>query len=249
MRPLVNKLRPIAGFARALHIGLLILLPIAMFIFIRLGFVQLAFSLVLLSKWRMVAVKPRFWPANIRANSVDIIVGLSVVIFMTHSASISYQLAWVVLYAIWLVVLKPASGLFMVSAQAFIAQLFGLVALYLAWSNGPLYGLTLLTGIICYFAARHFFDGFDEPYAKLLAYTWSYFGAALAWLLSHWLIYYHFLSQPTLLLSTLGYGLAVLYYLDHHERLSKQIRRQFILVMIAIVIVVLAFSNWGAKVV
>jgi hypothetical protein len=249
MRPLINKVRPTAGFAHALHIVLLALLPLAIFIFVRLGFVQLAFSLVLLSKWRMVAVRPRFWPANIRANSVDIIVGLSIVIFMTHSTSFAYQLSWAALYAIWLIVIKPAGSLIMVSTQAFIGQLCGLMALYLAWSTGPLYGLTLLTGIICYFAARHFFDGFDEPYAKLLAYTWGYFGAALAWLLSHWLLYYRFLSLPTLLLSTLGYGLAVLYYLDHNDRLSKAIRRQFVFVMIAIVLVVLTFSNWGAKVV
>ncbi len=249
MRPLINKLRPTAGFAHALHIVLLALLPLAIFIFVRLGFTQLAFSLVLLSKWRMVAVRPRFWPANIRANSVDIIVGLSIVIFMTHSQSFAYQLSWAILYAIWLIVIKPAGSLLMVSTQAFIGQLCGLMALYLAWSTGPLYGITLLTGVICYFAARHFFDGFDEPYAKLLAYTWGYFAAALAWLLAHWLLYYRVLSQPALLLSTLGYGLAVLYYLDHNDRLSKSIRRQFIFVMIAIVLVVLTFSNWGAKVV
>jgi hypothetical protein len=249
MRPFIDKLRPTAGFAYILHILLLILLPIAMFIMIRLNFVQLAFSLVLLSKWRMVALRPRFWAANIRANSVDIIVGLSVVIFMANSTNVLYQLSWVVLYAIWLIVIKPAGSLLMVSAQASIGQLCGLMALYLAWMNGPTYALSLLTGIICYFAARHFFDGFDEPYGKLLSYTWGYFAAALAWLLCHWLIYYRFLALPTLLLSTLGYGLAVLYYLDHNDSLSKSIRRQFVLVMIAIVLVVLTFSNWGAKVV
>ena len=249
MRPLIAKVRPTAGFSHVLHIGLLVFLPIAIFILVRLNFVQLAFSLVLLSKWRMVAVKPRFWPANIRANSVDIIVGLSIVIFMIQTNSAAVQLTWVALYAVWLIIVKPAGSLFMVSTQAFIGQLFGLMGLYIAWTNGPLYGLTLLTGVICYFAARHFFDSFDEPYAKLLAYIWGYFGAALGWLLAHWLIYYSFMSQPTLLLSTLGYGLAVLYYLDHSDRLSKTVRRQFLFVMIAIVLVVLTFSDWGDKVV
>ena len=249
MRPLIDKIKPTAGFSYAIHIILLVLLPIAIFALVKLNFVQLAFSLVLLSKWRMVAVKPRFWPANIRANSIDIIVGLSIVIFMTHSASVGYQFIWVALYVIWLTVIKPSSNLLMTSSQAFIGQLCGLAALYLAWSTGPLYGLTLVTGVVCYFAARHFFDGFDEPYAKLLAYSWGYFAAALSWLLAHWLIYYRFLSQPTLLLSTLGYGLAVLYYLDHKEKLNKAIRRQFVFVMVAILIVVLVFSNWGGKVV
>ncbi len=248
MRPMINKIRPTAGFARVLHIILLIFLPIAILLLIRLNFIQLAFSLVLLSKWRMVAVKPRFWPSNIRANAIDIIVGLSIVIFMMHS-TLPYQILWVMLYVLWLIAIKPAGTLIMVSTQAFIGQLCGLMAIYLAWANGPLYGLTLTTGIVCYFAARHFFDGFDEPYAKLLSYTWGYFGASLAWLLSHWLIYYRLLSQPALLLSTLGYGLAVLYYLDHNNKLSKSIRRQFITVMVVVVVVVIIFSNWGAKVV
>jgi hypothetical protein len=176
-------------------------------------------------------------------------VGLSIVLFMTHSPNVLLQLTWAVLYGVWLIVIKPASSLFMVSSQAFIGQLCGLTALYLAWSAGPLYGLTALTGLICFLAARHFFDGFDETYARLLAYVWGYFGAALAWLLGHWLLYYKVIAQPTLLLSTLGYGFAALYYLDHRDRLSKGVRRQFMFIMLAIVLVVLTFSDWGGKIV
>lgn len=249
MRPLIAKVRPTAGFAHVLHIGLLALLPLAIFVLVRLNFVQLAFSLVLLSKWRMVAVRPRFWLANIRANSIDIIVGLSVVLFMVKSSTIGVQIAWVGLYALWQIILKPANSPLMVSVQAFIGQLCGLMAVYLAWVTGSLYGLTFLTGLICYYSARHFFDSFDEPYAKLLSYLWAYFGAALAWVLGHWLIFYGFVSQPVLLLSTLGYGIAVLYYLDHTDKLNKTIKRQFVFVMLAIVMVVLALSNWGTKVV
>lgn len=249
MRPLLTKVKPTSGFAHLLHLGLLIILPIAVFVLVRLQFIQLAFSIVVLSKWRMFAVRPRFWPANIRANAVDLIVGLSVVVFMTHTTSQVLQLLYAALYAVWLIFIKPAAGLPMISAQAFIGQLCGLMALYLVWAGGPLYGLTLITGLVCFLAARHFFDSFEEPYAKLLSYVWGYFGAALAWLLGHWLLFYSVVSQPTLLLSTLGYGLAVLYYLDHHERLSRGLRRQFIFIMLAIVLVVLTFSDWGDKVV
>jgi hypothetical protein len=250
MRPLLAKAKPTSGFAHILHLLLLVILPVAIFIFIRENFVLLAFSVVVLSKWRMFAIRPRFWAANIRANAVDLIVGLSIVLFIIHSGdTVLLQLLWVVLYGLWLIVVKPASSLFMISAQAFIAQLFGLMALYLAWAAGPLYGLTLLTGLICFLAARHFFDGFNEPYARLLAYVWGYFGASLAWLLGHWLLFYRIVAQPTLLLTTLGYGLAVLYYLDHGDRLSKGVRRQFVFIMVAIVLVVLTFSDWGDKVV
>jgi hypothetical protein len=197
----------------------------------------------------MFAVRPRFWPANIRANGVDLMVGFALVLFMAHSASLALQLFWTVAYMIWLVGLKPGIGLMMVSTQAFIGQLLALMALYLVWDAGPLYGLTALTGLICFLAARHFFDSFDEPYARLLSYVWGFFGASLAWLLSHWLLFYGQLAQPTLYFSTLGYGLAVLYYLDHTDRLSRGVRRQFIFIMIAIILVVLTFSDWGDKVV
>ena len=250
MRLLLQKFKPASGFSHLLHLAFLVILPLVIFMLVRLDFVQVALSIIVLSKWRMFAVRPRFWPANIRANAVDIIVGLSIVLFMSHSSSVWLQVVWAALYAAWLIVIKPASSLFMTSAQAFIGQFCGLTALYLVWADGPTWGLSLVTGLICFVAARHFLDSFDEPYARMLAYFWGYFGAALGWLLSHWLLYYRGLAQPTLLLSTLGYGLAVLYYLDHNDRLSKGLRRQFIFIMIAIVLVVIVFSGWwGDKVV
>lgn len=250
MRPLLAKAKPTSGFAHIVHLLLLAILPAVIFILVRSNFVQLAFSVVVLSKWRMFAVRPRFWAANVRANAVDLIVGLSIVLFIVHSGEVFLlQLMWAVLYGVWLIFIKPASSLFMISVQAFIGQLFGLMALYLAWAAGPLYGLTLLTGLVCFLAARHFFDGFNEPYARLLSYVWGYFGASLAWLLGHWLLFYGLVAQTTLLLTTLGYGLAVLYYLDHSDRLSKGLRRQFVFIMLAIVLVVLTFSDWGDKVV
>jgi hypothetical protein len=248
MRPIIRNLKPTGGIANSFLLALLVILPLLTFILVRLNFVQLALSVVVLSKWRMFAVKPRFWPANIRANAIDMMVGLSLVLFMAHSV-LAFQLLWGVCYALWLIFLKPRSDTVSVMIQAFIGQLFALSALYLIWSDGPVYGLTFLSGLFCFLAARHFLDSFDEPYARMLSYLWGYFGASLAWLLSHWLLFYKGVSQPTLLLSALGYGLAVLYYLDHNDRLNKGLRRQFVFVMVAIVIVVLAFSDWGDKVV
>lgn len=248
MRPLLRKLQPTSGIAHFLHLALVLVLPAAVFILVVLEFVPIAVLLVVLSKWRMFAVRPRFWAANIRANAVDLMVGLSIIVFMTHS-SLVLKVVWTVIYAVWLLFIKPRTSIAMVTLQACIAQLAALTALYQVWVNGPTAGLTLLTGLFCYLAARHFFDTFDEPYARLLSFVWGYFGAALAWVLSHWLLYYHGIAQPTLLLSALGYGLAVLYYLDHNDRLSQTVRRQSVLLMVAIVLLVLAFSDWGDKVV
>lgn len=248
MKPLLTKVKPASGFSQFFLIALQLALPALLFVLVRLEFVQLALSVVVLSKWRMFAVRPRFWPANIRANAVDLMVGISIVLFMINVASPITQLAYAIAYAVWLVGVKPRSGLFAVSLQAAIAQFCALMALYLTWTDGPLIGLTAVAGLICFLAARHFFDAFSEPYARMLSYLWGYFGASIAWLTGHWLLFYVFMAQPTLLLSALGYGLATLYYLDHNDRLSKGVQRQFVFIMFAIVAVVLVFSDWGNKV-
>lgn len=250
MRPFVAKIKPASGFSYLLHLALLVVLPFALFVLVRIHFVQLAFILILLSKWRMFAVRPRFWAANMRANSVDIIVGLSALTLMLQSGSALWQGVWAVAYAAWLIVIKPQTSLFMTAVQAAIGFLAGLSALYAAWSDGPLYGLVFATGIICYLVARHFFDSFEEPYARLLAYAWGYFGAALMWALGHWLLFYGVIAQPTVLLVALGYGLAALYYLDHFDKLSVAVRRQFLFVMFAIVaIMLIALSKGSNKIV
>jgi len=249
MKPLIAKIKPATGYANLVHLGLVILLPIVVYILVANQFVQLALSVILLSKWRMFAVRPRFWPTIIRANAVDIMVGISIVIFMSHATSISIQLLMALLYGFWLLVIKPRNSTLFISAQAMIGQLFGLMALFMAWSSGPLYGLIIVTGVICYISARHYFDNFGEPYAKLLAGIWAYFGAALMWLLGHWLLFYGLVAQPTVILSTIGYGLALLYYFDHSDKLNEALRRQFLFIMLAIVLIILSFSDWGDKVV
>jgi hypothetical protein len=252
MDDVLRRLKPTRGFSSLAHNALQVALPLIIFALVRLNqdqFTQLAIALVVLSKWRMFAVRPRFWLANIRANSIDLIVGVSVVIFMLHSSTALVQFAWAIAYGIWLIYLKPANGSLMISIQACIGQLAGLSALYLLWPNGPIYGLTLLTGLICFLAARHFFDSFDESYSRLLSYLWGYFGASLAWLLSHWLLYYGVFSQPTILLITISYAISALYYLDHNDKLSKAFKQQLIAFMLVIVVVVIIFSDWGSKVV
>jgi hypothetical protein len=255
MKQLISKIKPATGFSKVIYTVFNILLPLVVFALVRTDFVQLALTIILISKWRMFAVRPRFWPANIRANAVDIIVGVSLLLFMQQSDSQLLQLVWTGAYIIWLVFIKPASSSMLVSVQALIALLCGVMALFIGWGSGPLYGLVLATGLICYLAARHFFDSFDEPYAKLLSYIWGYFSAALVWVLGHWLLYYGIVAQPVVLLLTVGYGLATLYYIDHHLAggLSQSAKRTINLVLVGntvlITLLVIIFSDWGDKIV
>jgi hypothetical protein len=250
MRPLFNKLKPSRGFAHVFYLAYNILLPILVFTLVRSNFVSVAVALVLLSKWRMFAVRPRFWIANIRANAVDIIIGLSVVALMGGTDMSWTRLAYAFGWGLWLIFIKPQTELFGVSMQAIFGEVVGLTAVFSAWDHASLLVLVTAVGLICFFSAHHFFYGFVEEHRRLLAYVWGYFGAALTWILGHWLIYYYsVVAQPTLILSAMSFGMATLYYLDHMDRLSKPIRRQIVFILITVIFVILAFSDWGNKII
>jgi hypothetical protein len=249
MKRVTDKIKPISGFSHVLHLFLTVLLPLVVYVLIRLNLVQLAVIIIVLSKWRMFSVRPRYWLAIIRANSVDIIVGISTVIFMINTSSGLMQLIWAVAYAMWLVLIKPSASLFGVSMQALVAFIYGLSAVYLEWGASEGIILLLMTWLISYAVARHFFTAFEESHASFLANIWALFGACLAWLMSHWLLYYQVVSQVTLLLVVLGFGLATLYYLDKTDKLSSWLKRQVVFVMLMVVVITLAFSDWGDKIV
>lgn len=247
MKRITEKIKPVSGFSHVIHLALTIILPLLVYILVRLNLVQLAIALVVLSKWRILSLRPRYWPVLIRTNAADLIVGISLIIFMVNSGSSLVQLIWAVAYALWLVLIKPSTTVLGVSLQAFIAYVAGLVAVYMEWGASTALALMIMTWLVCYSAVRHFFSSFDEPHANFLANAWALFGASLAWLLSHWLLYYQAFSQVTLLLVVLGFGLATIYYLEQTDRLSTLLRRQIVFIMLAVVIIALVFSNWGDK--
>lgn len=184
---------------------------------------------------------------NIIANAVDIIVGVSVVIFMENTTSFVLQLIFAALYGLWLVAIKPRSSTLFVSIQALTSQALGLLALYVALFEAPILPIVIITWGISYLSARHFFASFEDEYAPFYAHTWGYFTAALTWVLSHWLIFYGVVPQPVLLISVLGFGLAGSYYLEDVGKLSPLIKRQMLFIMFAVITVVLVFSDWGDK--
>lgn len=249
MQSVANKLRPKSGFSYILHLGLNTLLPLLLFVLVRAGFSEIALVLILVSKWRMFAVRPRYWLANIRSNGIDIMVGVSILIFLTHTGSAYWQLLWVILYIIWLTVLKPGSSMLSVSLQALIGQFLGLVALFIWLSGSPLYQLIIISWVVCYLAARHFFTIFEEPFTSLYSHTWGYFGASLTWVLGHWLLFYGVFAQPAIIITAISIGLASLYYLKQNDRLNVVLRRQILSVLIAVIVVILVFSDWSSKIV
>ncbi len=243
------KVKPTKGYAYFFHLLLSGAFPVLLYVLVRMEFAQVAMLVVLLGKWRMFAVRPRFWPAIVRANSVDILVSLSSVVFMSQTDEPWIQIFWAALLVVWQVGIKPLKTTFGVSVQAITGQAYALAAFYIAWPDAHLAWVVIATGSICYLSARHFLANFDEVFAPLYANVWGYFAASLAWVSAHWLLYYGTIAQPVLLLCVLGFGLGGLYYLQEVDKLSDYLRRQILVIMIAIVVVVFLFSDWGSKIV
>jgi hypothetical protein len=247
IRRIHNKLRPKQGFAHFFHLGIVALLPLLVFVFVRLELFSVALAVILLSKWRIFAVRPRHWLAHIRTNAVDIIFSLSILAFMTSTTAMSWQIIWVVIYEIWVLYIKPGSSPLFVSIQSLVAQLAGLTALFVAFETVPLSIYIISAALILYFSARHFFASFEESHYHIYSWVWTLFGACLIWVLGHWLLFYGPVAQPAIILSVIGYGLAALYYLSETDKLSKLVRRQVVFVMVTVVVVLLVLSDWGSR--
>jgi len=244
MLQIPDKLKPVKGFSHALHLAFNVLLPILAYILVRIDFVSLAIVLIFLSKWRMFAVRPRYWLANLVSNGVDIAVAIAFVLFMANTSSSWWQLFWAICYGAWLIYLKPRSDVLSVSAQAMVGQLLGLSVLYVKFGDAPLTVLVAGTWLVAYLAARHFLTSFEEAYSALLAHIWAFFSACLAFILCHWLLYYGLVAQIIVLLTTIGYSLAALYYLDATEKLTPLIKRQLLGIMTLIIVIVVLLSDW-----
>jgi hypothetical protein len=247
MKNIFYKIKPASGIANFLHLSLNALLPVVMLIFIRLNFEALAALLILLSKWRIFSVKPRYWVALIRSNLVDIFIGLSVISFMSGTNSIVTQIVWMLFYIAWLVWLKQKSNSVAVMGQALLSQALALVAFYRSFPGASLVTIVLVTWLICYASARHFLGAFPEPLIKTMTEIWAWFGAVMAWILGHWVIEYFQFPQIAIILTILGYGFATLYYLDKNERLKPVLKQQLLGLMIVVILIVIIVGDWQDK--
>ncbi len=242
-----ERIKPVKGFSHAIHIALLIALPVLAYVLVKIDFVGLAIALVLLSKWRMLAVRPRYWLVNIVAGGVDIIVSVALVLFMANTSSGWWQLVWATLYGGWLLQLKPRSDVLSVSVQAMLGQLLGLGVLFLKFGDASLVVLVVGAWAVTYISARHFLTSFEEQHTALISHTWAYFSASLVFVLGHWLLFYGSVAQTIVFLTVICYGLAGLYYLDASEKTTGGLRRQLVGIMVAILLIVIIFSDWSGS--
>jgi hypothetical protein len=175
--------------------------------------------LVLLSKWRMFAVRPRYWFLNLKSNLVDIIVGASFVLiaYCTGTKFMPMHVILSILYTLWLVVLKPKSNELATNLQALSAVFFGTTALVLL--TATLDSAVLLVGsfIIGYGAARHVLVQGNSHNYELVMLLAGLVSAEVAWLCHAWLIVYSFagtgivIPQLSIILVILSYVFGFIY--------------------------------------
>ncbi|HEX6258366.1 MAG TPA: hypothetical protein VFZ48_02725 [Candidatus Saccharimonadales bacterium] len=150
-----------------------------------------AFIFVLLSKWRVFAVRPRFWFANLQTNLVDTLVGISAVVLMWQATgTLLFQVVIAALFAAWLLVLKPRSKRHAMLLQAGIAQFASLTALFSVAYLWPSSAVVVCVWLIAYSTARHALSAYDEEDVTLLSLIWGFVGAEIGWLAYHWTIAY-----------------------------------------------------------
>lgn len=150
-----------------------------------------AFALVLLSKWRILAVRPRYWFVNIQTNLVDIIVSLSLVILLyAAGGALAVQIILTALYIVWLLYVKPKSKKMFVAIQAGTAVFMGVTALMIVSYDWIASAVVLIMWLIGYSAARHVVSSYDEPHTSFYSLAWGFVFAELGWLGYHWTFAY-----------------------------------------------------------
>lgn len=210
-----------------------------------------ALGLVLLSKWRVFAVRSRYWAANIRANMVDVIVGVSIVTFLyAASGDLTAQIGLTALYIAWLLFLKPKSKRSYVALQAMVGLIFGIGAIVQVSPILSSSVVVLASWLVGYSTARHVLSVQHESHINFLSLLWGFVVAEIMWLAYHWTIGYTIgstlqLSQVVVILAALSF-LAERIYISYHrngEVRSGDIMMPALLSLSVIAVLVFVFGG------
>lgn len=242
----------------ALNIGLALALAL---IIITTNSLLFAFLLVLVSKWRIFAVRPRFWFANLQANLVSIIVSVSYVIFLytVNNSSFSedqilmLQGLLVFMDVLWLLLLKPQSKRMFVAFQAGVALFAGISALFIVSYNWIATPVVLLVWLIGYATARHVLGSYDdESHGLVLSLAWGFVLSEISWVAYHWTTAYRIpiianihVPQVSIIVLCLGFVTYKAYnsYYHHQKIRMNDIILPLVFSVSIIALLVFAFNS------
>lgn len=240
------------------YLGINALLPLAVLLLIR-SFDSLypALVLVLLSKWRILALRPRFWWMSLKANAVDLLFGVSIVgllaILQSSQASLLLEFAVAVVYGGWLLYLKPRSSQSAILLQAGIAQFVALTTLFNISTLVNDFVIIAGCWVIGYSVARHVLSNYEEEATELFSTIWGLFLAQLGWLLYHWTTIYDIglpikLPQISLLVLVIGFTAVRIYTSARASRLTEMMLRLTTIFSIILVLIIIIFSRWDVTI-
>jgi len=228
--------------------------------------VWFAIVLVMLSKWRVFAVRPRFWWANVRSNMVDFIVSVSIALHMytvnatsLNESSKLLLLAGLLLgYIGWLLFIKPRSKRVYVALQAGLATFLGMGALFTVSFNWPVSAVVIGAWAIAYSSARHILSSYDdEMHTLFLGLAWGVFASEVSWLSYHWAIAYplpivpHLMVPQVAIIMTLVSFLAYKTYdsFYHHAKIRmNDILMPLLFTLSVLIVLLLIFNRVGTAI-
>ncbi len=177
------------------HVFLNILLGVgAVLVTVLSGSPVLGILLVLLSKWRVFAVRSRYLWLNIKSNLVDIIVGISIVLLAYYAgvAFLVVDFVLMIIYCVWLLFIKPLSSEAATLTQSLFAVFLGISATTIASANLDAIVAVLLAFLIGYAASRHVLAQSEDKDFTLTTLVCGLVFAEIAWLCYNWSIIYTF---------------------------------------------------------
>jgi len=216
-----------------------------------------AIGLVVVSKFRVFAVKPRFWLPNILSNLTDFIFcgGIVLLIWVAGieggSSALIYQIILTFIYAAWLIFLKPLTKSLPVIIQAGLSQFVGLIALFSVSDYLPVPLIVLICFGIGFAAARHVLMLHKERQYTLLALVWAFILAQLGFLGYHWSLTYNFgslthIPEVAVIASIIAF-VTERFYSSYREN-DGQIKQEDVLLptlfgIVALIIILVFFSG------
>ena len=249
---LARKSRNIAS--GAVHVFLNILLGIgSVLITVFSASPLLGILLVLVSKWRIFAVRRRYIWVNLKSNLVDLIVGLSIVLLSYYAGSSLLLVDFILMavYVVWLLVIKPLSTETANLAQALIAVFLGISAVTIMSVNLNIIIYIALVFMIGYAASRHVLAQSSKDFTLTTLVCGLVF-AEVAWLCNSWGIVYTFgntgirIPQVAIILTVFAFVYnyarqAMIKYQDDFR--FKNILAPVLFGIVLIGIIVFCFSN------
>ena len=250
---LARKSRNIAS--NMVHIFLNILLGVgSVLVTVLSASPLLGLLLVLLSKWRVFAVRGRYLWLNIKSNLVDIIVGVSVVLLAYYAGAslMPVDILLAVFYCAWLLFIKPMSSERATLAQSLIAVFLGMSAAAIMAANLDAIVIVLLAFLVGYAASRHVLVQSSDKDFTLTTLVCGLVFAEVAWLCQSWAIIYTFgesgirIPQIAIILTIFAFVYnyarqAMIKYQDDFR--FKHILGPVVFGVILVGIIVLWFSN------